>query len=88
MLDLGYPQPHPGSEQEKRANFHTHRWDGQYDACCVNCDCKAGSVTSFWPCGIEPPRVHRDGTVSPLVQPFDPIDALAEAEEREPGGIA
>ena len=87
MFDLGWPQPFAGTAEERQANFHSHRWEPGADARCVMCDAKAGSATSFWPCGVEPPRMHRDGTVTPLTQPYDLIDAMAEDEEREPGGI-
>ncbi len=78
------PQPFQGSLQERRANYSSHRWDGGTDARCVLCDCKAGGITSFWPCGVEPPRIG----VGMLAVGYAPIDAMAEAEEREPGGIA
>lgn len=83
MFDLGWPQPFQGSTAERERNFRTHRWQPGYDARCVSCDCKAGSVSSFWPCGVEPPRVHRDGTVSMSVSPSDMVDMLAETEEPE-----
>lgn len=88
MFEFGWPQPFQGTAEERQRNFNSHRWSGGPDACCVMCDCKAGSATSFWPCGTEPPRMHRDGTVSRLTQPHDLIDGMAEGPEREPGGIA
>lgn len=76
-----YPQRFNGSDAERERNHRSHQWNGGgMDARCFNCDCVSGSVTSFWPCGTEPPRVHQ-----PLmVAGFDPIDEIAEAEERQP----
>ncbi len=84
MLDLGWPQPFTGSAEERQHNFRTHRWASGHDARCVVCDAKAGTATSFWPCGVEPPRMHRDGTVTMLTVPHDLIDSMAVEREREP----
>jgi hypothetical protein len=77
------PQPFTGSPEEQVANYRSHRWDRGYDARCFACDAKAGSITSFWPCGVEPPR----GPQTIVAANFYPIDEIAEAPEREPGGM-
>lgn len=87
MLDLGWPQPFTGSAEQRLANRRSHRFDAGPDARCQRCDCRAGSVTSEWPCGVEPPRMHRDGSVSMSVSGCDLLDMMAEGEEREPGGL-
>lgn len=56
----------------------THRWSTPLtDYRCWNCDCRPGSTAAEWPCGEEPgPR---------LALPYDLIDRMAVADEREVG---
>ena len=84
MCDLGVPQPFEGSPEERISNYRSHHWDADEDARCYDCDCKAGSVTSFWPCGTEPPRVRFQAGPSVTVASYRLIDEIAESEEREP----
>ena len=59
----------------------THQWSGpQTDWRCWQCDCRPGGRVAQFPCGEEP--------AGALTVPFPLIDMLAEAPEREPGGIA
>ncbi len=58
----------------------THRWSTpQTDFRCWNCDCRPGSTAAAWPCGEEP--------ATRLTLPYPLIDMMAEADEREPGGL-
>lgn len=72
--------PWLGSETERRLNRLTHRFTGGQDARCWQCDCRPGHYAADWPCGTEP---HAG---IPSVG-YDLIDSMAEAAEREPGGI-
>lgn len=56
MLNLGVPQPWPGSDEERQANRLTHRFSGGSDGRCWRCDCRPGHLAADWPCGVEPQR--------------------------------
>lgn len=59
----------------------SHRWSTPLtDWRCWNCDCRPGSRAAEFECGVEP--------ALPLARPFPLLDAMAEAEEREVGGLA
>ena len=59
----------------------SHHWSGPAtDWRCFNCDCRPGSRAAEWPCGEEP--------TTALTVPYALVDAMAEAPEREPGGLA
>ena len=83
MCDM--PQRFAGSPEERERNHRSHQWNGAgMDARCFSCDCVSGSVTSFWPCGVEPPRVRLERGLSVMVADCREIDEIAESEEREP----
>lgn len=84
--DLGYPIPYDGTPEQRNRNLRSHHFNR--GGSCYDCDCKAGSITSFWPCGTEPPRRLRDGTIIMSSSGDDLMDALAEAPEPEPGVFA
>lgn len=56
---VNVPVPHPGTKEEKEANFWTHDWwqpDPDESPECTRCACRAGHVAGQYPCGEEPPR--------------------------------
>ncbi|MEN6337307.1 MAG: hypothetical protein ABFE01_23880 [Phycisphaerales bacterium] len=57
MLDFGIPDPYPGTEAEKWANYQSHDWwrpGGEWE--CGRCSAKPWHVAAEWPCGQEPTR--------------------------------
>ena len=57
MLDLGVPDPFPGTEEEKRTNYRTHDWWRPFgEWVCGRCEAKPWHVAAELPCGQEPTR--------------------------------
>lgn len=59
MTTMNVPVPFEGTQDQKRANFATHRfmWGDDMGERCLNCDCKPWHKAAEYPCGQEPPRM-------------------------------
>ena len=58
MPEINRPIRFEGTDQQKRQNFNTHRWDGWGDSVriCDKCGSKEWHAAAEYPCGVEPPR--------------------------------
>ena len=83
---MDVPMLWPGTNEEREHNRRSHSWSGGVDGRCWNCDCRPGSVTADWPCGVEPPRGESNPMML-LTVGHDLMDALAVADEPEPPGL-
>lgn len=56
---MNVPVPFTGTDEQKRANYATHRFtrDEDGEVRCWNCDCKPWHVAATYPCGVTPPRM-------------------------------
>jgi len=55
MVNL--PKPFEGTEEERKANFRSHRFGGE-DGRCFECDSKPWHEAAYYPCGARVPRIE------------------------------
>jgi hypothetical protein len=53
----GFPDPFPGTEEQRQANRRTHRFSTFPDGtCCIFCEVKPWHISADWPCGMPASR--------------------------------
>jgi len=76
MIDQ--PKKFDGSEEERLANYESHRFSqvSEDEVVCIDCDVKPWHLCADWPCGFDVPREIVDDSDG---QAWDQWMARAEA---------